>query len=84
MPFDSIGSNDFPSFDDTETPDNPNILGILGPYMSASNRPTFAPLFDNATARVLLIVDLPTPPLPDATAIIFVVVFTVLIQKVFV
>jgi len=78
MPFDLMGSNEFPSLDVTDCPGTPNILGILGPYMSASNKPTFDPFFDKAIARLLLTVDLPTPPLPDAMAMICVFVFTVL------
>jgi len=70
MPFESIGSNDLPSFDVTDCPDTPKILGILGPYMSASNKPTLDPDFDSAIAKLLLTVDLPTPPFPEATAII--------------
>ena len=49
----------------------PNIVGILGPEMSASTRPTFAPLAASATARLAATVLLPTPPLPEATAMIF-------------
>src|SRR5919202_4297703 len=39
--------------------------------MSASRRPTLAPVWDSATARLTLVVLLPTPPLPDATATTF-------------
>src|ERR1700686_1679796 len=38
--------------------------------MSASRRPTSAPLLRNAAARLTATVDLPTPPLPDATAMV--------------
>src|SRR6267378_3673806 len=38
--------------------------------MSASRRPTSAPAFLRAAARLTATVDLPTPPLPDATAIV--------------
>src|SRR6266516_5691573 len=38
--------------------------------MSASSRPTEAPLLRRAAARLTATVDLPTPPLPDATAIV--------------
>ena len=72
IPFESIGSNDLPSFDVTERPDTPKILGMLGPYMSASSKPTLEPDFDSAIAKLLLTVDLPTPPFPEATAIIWV------------
>src|SRR6266852_2039667 len=37
--------------------------------MSASSRPTLAPLMPRAQARFIATVDFPTPPLPDATAI---------------
>ena len=37
--------------------------------MSASNKPTRAPLCASATAILTDIVDLPTPPLPEPTAI---------------
>src|SRR2546427_722864 len=38
--------------------------------MSASSKPTDAPLLRRAAARLTATVDLPTPPLPDATAIV--------------
>src|SRR5207302_1529521 len=38
--------------------------------MSASSNPTEAPLLRSAAARLTATVDLPTPPLPDATAIV--------------
>src|ERR671925_2256863 len=38
--------------------------------MSASRRPTSAPLLNRAAARLTATVDLPTPPLPEATAIV--------------
>src|SRR6267143_1139152 len=37
--------------------------------MSASSSPTLAPLTPRAQARLIATVDLPTPPLPEATAI---------------
>ena len=37
--------------------------------MSASRMPTRNPMFRRATARLAVTVDLPTPPLPEATAI---------------
>ena len=39
--------------------------------MSASSRPTRAPVWASATARLTLVVLLPTPPLPEATATTF-------------
>ena len=44
---------------------------MFGPVMSASSRPTDAPAWASATARLTLTVLLPTPPLPDATAMMF-------------
>src|SRR5665647_1020052 len=46
----------------------PSIWGILGPQMSASSRPTLAPNWARARASPTETVDLPTPPLPLATA----------------
>src|SRR4029077_19759680 len=39
--------------------------------MSASRIPTDAPSASNASARLTAVVDLPTPPLPEATAMMF-------------
>jgi len=39
--------------------------------MSASSIATLAPSDLRASARLTAVVDLPTPPLPEATAIIF-------------
>ena len=46
----------------------PNSLGIDGPNKSASRTPTLRPSFASPTARLQATVDLPTPPLPEATA----------------
>ena len=46
----------------------PNIKAIDGPYKSQSQRPTRAPVAAKATARLAATVDLPTPPLPEAMA----------------
>nr|AFK40152.1 unknown [Lotus japonicus] len=47
------------------------MMGILGPYTSASSKPTFSwHLLASATAKLTAVVDLPTPPLPEATAIV--------------
>ena len=51
----------------------PNIVGTEGPYKSASIMPTFAPAFAKATAKFAVTVLLPTPPLPLATAITFLI-----------
>src|SRR6266705_779822 len=48
----------------------PVMTGTEGPRMSASSSPTVAPLWRSAAARLTATVDLPTPPLPDATAIV--------------
>ena len=45
-----------------------SILGILGPVMSASRRPTRLPFRLSARANRAATVDLPTPPLPLSTA----------------
>ena len=47
------------------------MIGIDGPNMSASIKPTFAPILLNPIAIFDEIVDLPTPPLPEVIAIIF-------------
>jgi len=39
--------------------------------MSASRMPTFAPSAESASARLTAVVLLPTPPLPEATAMMF-------------
>ena len=39
--------------------------------MSASRMPTDAPSASSASARLTAVVDLPTPPLPEATAMMF-------------
>ncbi len=49
-------------------PCKPNILGMLGPVMSASSTPTLWPSRRRATASRLVTRDLPTPPLPLITA----------------
>src|SRR5690606_11284158 len=49
-------------------PDSPSMVGMLGPYTSASRIPTRAPLAAIANARLTEVVDLPTPPLPEPTA----------------
>src|SRR5882724_7128131 len=49
----------------------PSITGTLGPYTSASSRPTDAPIRWSAMAKFTATVVLPTPPLPLATAIKF-------------
>jgi hypothetical protein len=41
--------------------------------MSASSMPTDAPSADSASARLTAVVDLPTPPLPEATAMMFLI-----------
>lgn len=46
----------------------PSSTGILNPYISASNNPTFLPCCAKAIARFAETVDFPTPPLPLAIA----------------
>ena len=46
----------------------PSSMGTDGPWMSASISPTAKPRRASATARLAATVDLPTPPLPLATA----------------
>ncbi len=48
-----------------------NAWGTDGPVISASRMPTFFPRAAMAAARVQATADLPTPPLPLATAITF-------------
>ena len=48
----------------------PNRRGALGPNTSASTRPVRNPCRTHAPARLAATVDLPTPPLPDPTAMI--------------
>ena len=54
----------------------PNILGMLGPVISASRIPTSKPARRRATAVKPLTSDLPTPPLPLITAMILPKVLT--------
>jgi hypothetical protein len=53
------------------SPSTLNIVGTEGPEISASINPTFAPNSANATARFTAVVDFPTPPLPEAIAMMF-------------
>lgn len=46
-------------------------VGRDGPYISASNSPTFFPYFCRENAKFMAIVLFPTPPLQLETAIIF-------------
>jgi hypothetical protein len=48
-------------------------MGIDGPYMSASKIPTSKPICAKETAKFAVIVDFPTPPFPEATAMIFLI-----------
>ena len=49
-------------------PEMPIMRGSEGPKMSLSMRPTASPCRASAAARLTATVDLPTPPLPEATA----------------
>src|SRR5580704_6591197 len=53
---------------DSGFPLRPRRRGIDGPYISASRTPTRQPSEASPSARLTQVVDLPTPPLPDATA----------------
>jgi hypothetical protein len=46
----------------------PSIRGTEKPYTSASSTPTDRPSAAIAAARLTVTLDLPTPPLPEATA----------------
>ena len=46
----------------------PHIIGMLGPHISASINPIFFIFLEKAMAKLIATVDLPTPPLPLATA----------------
>src|SRR5712691_2239653 len=54
----------------------PIIIGTLGPYTSASIKPTLAPCMVSATARLTATVVLPTPPLPLLTAMVLITVLS--------
>jgi len=47
-----------------------SILGMFGPWMSPSSIPTSKPRIASPTARFTLTVDFPTPPLPDMTTMV--------------
>ena len=49
----------------------PKAVGAEGPVMSASRTPTRFPFRAMATASMDVTVDLPTPPLPETTAMTF-------------
>ena len=49
-------------------PSTPSMRGTLKPQMSASSTPTVSPRAASAAARFTVTDDLPTPPLPLATA----------------
>ena len=46
----------------------PSMRGMEKPQMSASMTPTANPRWARAAARLTVMEDLPTPPLPEATA----------------
>ena len=68
---DSTGINCCFSLPNACSFDKAKSLGILGPVISASIIPTFKPFLAIALANITVTVDLPTPPLPDITVIIF-------------
>ena len=57
------------SLNPTGLPVTPIMRGTLNPQTSASRMPTRCPSAARAQARFTVTLDLPTPPLPDATAI---------------
>ena len=59
----------------TSLPSTPNILGMFGPWMSASSIPVNNPFFWKASAKLAATVDLPTPPFPLMTAILYLIFF---------
>ena len=54
----------------TGLPSAPSIRGTLNPHTSASSTPTERPAFARAAARFTVTLDLPTPPFPEAIAMI--------------
>src|ERR1700745_1274842 len=54
----------------TGLPSAPSILGTLKPQTSASSTPTLYPSAASEAARFTVTEDLPTPPLPEAIAMI--------------
>ena len=58
------------SLNPTGLPTAPSIRGTLNPHTSASSTPTERPAFARAAARFTVTLDLPTPPLPEAIAMI--------------
>ena len=58
------------SLNPTGLPVTPSMRGTLKPQTSASRTPTLCPSAASATARFTVTLDLPTPPLPEATAMI--------------
>ena len=71
MPYFKIGLNFLPSVFGVSLISN--ILGIEGPKISASNKPTLHPIFFKAKAIFAANVDLPTPPLALEIAIVYLV-----------
>ncbi len=64
------------AFEPASRPLTPSMRGIEKPQMSASSTPTVRPRAASAAARLAVIDDLPTPPLPLPTAITRVVAGT--------
>ena len=63
-----IGGKSTPSLN-LGSPPNPINVGMLGPKISASRTPLRWPWRAKARARLTAMVDLPTPPLAEETAI---------------
>ena len=64
------------SVEPSSRPSRPSMRGTEKPQMSASSTPTRKPWAARAAARFTVTDDLPTPPLPEATAMTRVVVGT--------
>jgi len=58
-----------------------NKVGIEGPYISASKSPTEYPSSDSDKARPAATVDFPTPPLPEATKMMFLILGVAVFSK---
>ena len=69
MPYFKIGLNFLPSVFGVSLISN--ILGIEGPKISASNKPTLHPTFFKAKAIFVAKVDFPTPPFALEIAIVY-------------
>ena len=58
-------------------PSSPIILGTFGPVMSISSNPTLSPFCASESASPVATVDFPTPPFPDRTIILCLIVLPI-------